>query len=422
MSKNIEFMRWAKELFPFNRSITGEGVRRTFNYIKKNINTNFKVKKVNSNKKFYDWKIPKEWKIKNAFIAEDNGKKICDFKENNLHLIGYSQKINKVLNYEDLKKKIYFLKNKPNSIPYLTTYYKKNWGFCMRYKDFKKINKKKKYKVFIDSHFFNGKMNYAELIKKGKSKKEILIVSYICHPSMANNELSGPLVLSALSKVLKPSKYTVRLLLIPETIGAIAYIKLNYLHLKKNLVAGFNLTCLGDKGDFTIISSKEENTYSDKIADRVLKKSKFKKLSFLKRGSNERQFGCQNLGLPFVTICRTRFKDFKEYHTSDDNLKIISEKSLRGSLKKITEIVDEIQNNKIYEKRIFCEPFFTKHGLMRGTRNKFSEFENKISNISAYADRNYDLYDLSKKLKISLKETEKLCILLEKKNILYEFK
>ena len=265
-------------------------------------------------------------------------------------------------------------------------------------------------------------MNYAELIKKGKSKKEILIVSYICHPSMANNELSGPLVLSALSKVLKPSKYTVRLLLIPETIGAIAYIKLNYLHLKKNLVAGFNLTCLGDKGDFTIISSKEENTYSDKIADRVLKKSKFKKLSFLKRGSNERQFGCQNLGLPFVTICRTRFKDFKEYHTSDDNLKIISEKSLRGSLKKITEIVDEIQNNKIYEKRIFCEPFFTKHGLMRGTRNKFSEFENKISNISAYADRNYDLYDLSKKLKISLKETEKLCILLEKKNILYEFK
>ena len=148
MSKNIEFMRWAKELFPFNRSITGEGVRRTFNYIKKNINTNFKVKKVNSNKKFYDWKIPKEWKIKNAFIAEDNGKKICDFKENNLHLIGYSQKINKVLNYKDLKKKIYFLKNKPNSIPYLTTYYKKNWGFCMRYKDFKKINKKKKIQSF----------------------------------------------------------------------------------------------------------------------------------------------------------------------------------------------------------------------------------------------------------------------------------
>tara|TARA_B100000029_G_C17477637_1_gene924361 strand:- start:588 stop:1307 length:720 start_codon:yes stop_codon:yes gene_type:complete len=239
---------------------------------------------------------------------------------------------------------------------------------------------------------------------------------------MANNELSGPLVLSALSKVLKPSKYTVRLLLIPETIGAIAYIKLNYSHLKKNLVAGFNLTCLGDKGNFTIISSKEENTYSDKIANRVLKKSKFKKLSFLKRGSNERQFGCQNLGLPFVTICRTRFKDFKEYHTSDDNLKILSEKSLWGSLKKIMKIVDEIQNNKIYEKRIFCEPFFTKYGLMRGTRTKFSKFENKISNISAYADRNYDLYDLSKKLKISLKETEKLCILLEKKNILFEFK
>jgi len=423
MKKKIEFMKWAEDLFPINRSITGDGVKQTFNYIRKNIGSNFKIRKVKSNKSFYDWKVPKEWSIKDAYIMNENGKKICDFKNNNLHIIGYSQKIKKTLNYKNLKKNIYYLKKQPNSIPYLTSYYKKSWGFCMKYKDFKKINRKQKYKVLIDSKFFNGHMNYAELVLKGKSKKEILIVSYICHPSMANNELSGPLVVSALPKVLKSSKYTIRLLLIPETIGAVAYIKMNYKHLKRNLIAGFNLTCVGDKGPFTLISSKEENTYADKIAFRVLKKTnKFKKMPFLKRGSNERQFGCQNLGLPFVTICRTRFKDYKQYHTSEDNLKIISEKNLRFSLSNIAKIIDEIQKNTIFCKNNICEPFFTKYKLMRTIRNKFSKFEKKISDISAFVDRNYDIEELSVKTGISYKETEKLCLLLKRKNILFEFK
>ena len=184
-------------------------------------------------------------------------------------------------------------------------------------------------------------------------------MSYICHPSMANNELSGPLVIMALSKILKPSKYSIRLLLIPETIGAIAYINKNYRKLKKNLIAGFNLTCVGDNGPFTLISSKEGNTYADKIANRVLAKTrKYKKLSFLERGSNERQFGCQNLDFSFVTICRTRFTDFKEYHTSDDNLDKISEINLKKTLRQIFLIIKEIQNNKIFIKKMNCEPFF----------------------------------------------------------------
>ena len=170
-----------------------------------------------------------------------------------------------------------------------------------------------------------------------------MICSYICHPSLANNELSGPLVLTALSKILKPSKYTIKLLLIPETIGAIAYIKKNLNFLKQNLVAGINISCVGDKGKFSLISSLSESTYADKVSLRILKKRNFKKYSFLDRGSNERQFGCQNLNLPFVTICRSRFGDYKQYHTSADNLKILSEKNLRESTILIRDIIYEIQ-------------------------------------------------------------------------------
>ena len=370
----------------------------------------------------FDWKVPYEWNISKAYIDEIDGKRICDFKDNNLHIVGYSKNIKKIMSFRKLKHKIHYIKNKPDSIPYLTSYYKRDWGFCLSYNNFKKMKKNKKYRVVIDASYFKGNLNYSELLIKGKSKKEILVISYICHPSMANNELSGPLVVMALSKVLRPSKYTVRLILIPETIGAIAYIKKNFLRLKKNLVAGFNLSCVGDKGPFTLISSKEENTYADKVARRVLsKKKKFRNVSFLKRGSNERQFGCQNLNFPFVTICRTRFGDFSEYHTSDDNLKIISESNLKETLKQMLKIIEEIQKNKIYTKNLNCEPFFTKYNLVRSSRNKANNKERDIFDIAAYVDRNYDEYELTKLLakpKKNIKENLKTLI---KNKIIKEF-
>jgi len=415
-------MNWAIELFPINRSITGDGLRSTIKFIQKKINQNFKKKKIKTNTKVYDWKIPKEWSVKKAFIIDTKGNKICDFKDNNLHLLGYSTKINKVMTFERLKKNIFYIKKQPNSIPYLTSYYKNNWGFSLKYNQFKKLKKNRKYKVVIDSKHFNGNLEYTELLIKGKSKKEILIVSYICHPSMANNELSGPLVVMALSKILKPQKYSVRLLLIPETIGAIAYIRKNYSNLKNNLIAGFNLTCVGDKGPFSLISSKEENTYADKIAKRILSKTKkFKIFPFLKKGSNERQFGCQNLNLPFVTICRTRFGDYKEYHTSDDNLKFINEKNLRKSLVQILLIINEIQKNKIYVKQLNCEPFFSKHSLVKSIRREANKSEKNLFNISAYADKNSDENDLASKLGIKIKDIKKNIEILKKKKILREF-
>lgn len=420
--KSTNMMTWAKILFPINRSITGEGLRKTIKFIKEKVNKKFKKKRIKSGIKVFDWKIPSEWKVTSAYIKNINGKKICDFKDNNLHILGYSTKINKILSYNQLKKNIFYSKNNPGAIPYYTSYYKKNWGFCLSYNKFKKLNKKSKYKVVIDSSHFKGHLDYTELVVKGKSSKEILFVSYICHPSMANNELSGPLVIMALSKLLRPMKYTVRLVLIPETIGAIAYIKLNFSRLKKNLIAGFNLTCVGDKGPFSLISSKEGNTYSDKIAKRILSKTpNFKELSFLKRGSNERQFGCQNLGLPFVTICRTRFGDYKQYHSSNDNLKIINETNLKDSLKKIVSIVEEIQQNKIFCKTVNCEPFFSRYKLARTTRKFYNSDESDLFNLCAYVDRNYDEIELAKLLGKSRNHISKKIKILEKNKIIQEF-
>ena len=413
--KSIVMMKWANSLFPINRSITGAGLRQTINYIKK-INKNFKKKKIKSNTKVFDWKIPNEWKITSAYIKHIDGEKICDFKDNNLHILGYSTKINKILTFKQLKKNIFYSKKNPKAIPYYTSYYKKNWGFCLSYNKFKKIKKNSKYKVVINSSHFRGQLDYTELVIKGKSSKEILLVSYICHPSMANNELSGPLIIMALSKILRPMKYTIRLVLIPETIGAIAYIKLNFSRLKKNLIAGFNLTCVGDNGPFTLISSKEGNTYSDKIAKRILDKTpKFKVLSFLSRGSNERQFGCQNLNLPFVTICRKRFGDYKEYHTSADNLEILNYTTIKETVNFIKKIVFEINRNEIYKKNYFCEPFLSKANLI----NNFGTLENikknnrkSISNFLAYVDKSHDLTSLKKKIKVE--NIKKLAKALEK--------
>ena len=391
---DYKLKKWISDIFYFNRSITGSGTLKTLKYIKKNINQNFVIKNFKSGEKVYDWKIPKQWEIKEAYINCEN-KKICDFKDNNLHIVGYSHPIKKKLNYNQIKKKINTLKSIPDAIPYVTSYYKKNWGFCMKYNEFKKLDKKKKYDVLIDSKIFSGKMNYSEMTIRGKTKKTILIISYICHPSMANNELSGVSIVAALSKIIKNPYYTYKLLLIPETIGAIAYIKKNENELKKNLVAGFNLTCCGDKGSLSSISSIYKNTYSDIIINRLSKSYKnFKIFSFLERGSNERQFGCQNLQLSFCTIMRSKFGEYKYYHTSKDNLELISEKSLKDTLKFMVKIIAEIEDNRIYVKNITGEPFLTKYNLINTTsffqKNK-NLLKKYILNIVAYSSKNLDV-------------------------------
>ena len=420
--KKIDFISWAKVLFPINRSLTGKGNIETLKYIEKFSNKKFKIKYFKTNEKYFDWKIPKEWEIKQAYIKDENNNEICNFKKNNLHVVGYSYPINKKTTLDNVKNNIFYDKTLPNAVPYITSYYKKFWGFCLSYNEFKKLKPKKKYLFFIDSKLFKGKMHYSELLIKGKSKKEILICSYICHPSMANNELSGPLVITALAKFLKSKKYSVRLVLIPETIGAVAYINKNLNHLKKNLVAGFNLTCCGDNSELSYIKSKNENTYADNIVKRLF--PKIKSFNFMDRGSNERQFGCQNLNFPFITICRSKFGKYKEYHTSADNLNIIKNKNLNDTYKKMLKIIDEIQNSKIHNKKKFCEPYLTKYNLtntLSKKENKYNKFSKNLREILAYSDQNTDEKELSKLLKIKISEIKVFNKILNKNKLIKEF-
>ena len=330
------------KIFLINRSITGPGVRQTLKELK-NICKNLKLKSYPSNLKVFDWKIPLEWQIKDAFIISPNGKKLCEFKKNNLHVVGYSSPIKKVLSLNALKKKLHSIKELPNAIPYITTYYKRDWGFCITENEKKKL-KSGKYKAVIDTKFIKGNLNFGEIILKGKSNKEIFLSTNICHPSLANNELSGPAILIFLAKWLssRKNKYTYRIVFLPETIGSIAYLFHKKEELKLNVIAGFNVVCVGDDRTYSYVPSRNGNSLSDKVALAVLKSKNlnFKKYKWSDRGSDERQYCSPNIDLPIASLCRSKYGEYKEYHNSLDDLKkVVTPKGLDESFKLLKETI-----------------------------------------------------------------------------------
>ena len=254
------------KLYPLNRSLTGRGVRSTLSIIKKEF-PKLKIKKIKAGKKVFDWNIPPEWNVTNAYVLDKNRKKIIDFKKNNLHLVGYSIPTNKHLSKKELFANLFFLRKQAKAIPYITSYYKRRWGFCISYDQYRSLNKQytknDKFKAVIEANLNkNGCLNYGEIILKGASKKEILISTYICHPSMANNELSGPIVSMGLINYFQNKKLskTLRFIFIPETIGSIAYICKNIKYLKQNVIGGYNLSCIGDERQHSCMFSKYQNS------------------------------------------------------------------------------------------------------------------------------------------------------------------
>ena len=419
--KNSMYL-WASDLFPITRSITGPGVRETLKYIKKLI-PDLKIHSVKSGKKFFDWTVPKEWFPNEAWIKNKKGDLIIDFKKNNLHLVGYSHSINKWMDIKELNKHLFSLPEQPNAIPYVTSYYKRQWGFCIKDKQRKKL-KKTDYHVYIDAPLKSGVLNYGEIILNGKSKKEILLSTYICHPSLANNEISGPVVATALTRWIKKIKnryYTYRIIFIPETIGSIIYISKNLNKLKNNVVAGFNITCVGDNKNYSYIPSRNENTLADKIALNVLKFTdpNFKKYSWLDRGSDERQYCSPGVDLPVVTICRSKFGEYKEYHTSLDNLNFISSEGLETSLELFKKIIQNLELNEIPKNLITCEPHLSSKNIYPtlSIKNNYEQIQ-KIMDIITYSDGYNDLIDISNKINVPIWELVDHVKKLKKKKIL----
>ena len=354
-------------LYKINRSITGEGVRQTLAILKEFI-PDLSINEVDTGTKVFDWVVPKEWKVNNAYIVTPSGKKICSFKDNNLHLLGYSAPMHTKLNLSDLQNNLYSLPDQPTAIPYVTSYYKETWGFCLSQQQRNSLEEGE-YEVFIDSKLFDGSLSYGELLIKGRLDKEIFISTYVCHPSMANNELSGPTVVTFLAKWLlekKKPEYTYRIVFVPETIGSITYLSQNYKDMKNKIFAGFNVSCVGDDRAYSYLPSRKGNTISDLIAKHVLKwiDPNFIVYNWLDRGSDERQYCAPGIDLPIASILRTKYGQYSEYHTSLDNLgNVVTPQGLNGGYWALRRAIEAIETNKKYKVTVFCEPQMSKRGL-----------------------------------------------------------
>ena len=420
-----EIYDFAQELWPINRSITGNGVNQTLKILRK-YNQNLKIIKFKSGTKVFDWTIPNEWIVKEAWIKNDKGKKIINFDDNNLHLVGYSVPVKKKLFLKQFVKKLHFYKHQPKAIPYVTSYYKKNWGFCLSYNQFKKLNKKIKYEIHINSQHKKGYLQCAEIYIPGKSKKEILFSTYICHPSMANNELSGPLVSTFLSRWLKNKKnrkWSYRFLFVPETIGSIAYLSKKFKKMKENIIAGYVLNCIGDERAYSFLPSKFNNTLSDNVARNVLKKrvKSFKEYSWLDSRSDEIQFCSPGIGLPIASLMRSKYGSYPEYHSSLDTFgKVVTEKGLNQSLNLLKNIVRSIEESSFPIAKFKCEPQLGKRGLYPNLskKNSINHDTRLIQYFLSYSDGTNSVSDIAKKCKSPLKKILEIQKLLEKKKLI----
>ncbi len=404
-----EIHKFARKLWPINRSITGEGVRETLRIISKHLPA-LEIKSVPSGTQVFDWNIPKEWSVKEAYIITPSGEKICDFSKNNLHLVGYSVPFEGSVSFNELKKHLHTLSDQPNAIPYVTSYYEERWGFCLTQEQFDTLNNGI-YKIVINASLFNGELNYGELLIKGKSDKEIFLSTYICHPSMANNELSGPTVVTFLAKFLQEigeTDYSYRIIFIPETIGSITYLSHNYKDMKNKIFAGFNVSCIGDERAYSYIPSRNGKTISDLIAKHVLKwiDPNFIEYSWLDRGSDERQYGAPGIDLPIASILRTKHGKYPEYHTSLDNLEnVVTPKGLDGGYWAIRKAIEAIERNKNYKATILCEPQMGKRGLYKTLSKKGRDEEvDLMMNFISLCDGQTSLLKIAENLNIPIWE------------------
>ena len=417
-----------KELFPICRSLTGQGNKKTLAIIKKTTGK-LKIHKFRSGTKVYDWRVPEEWNVNDAYIIDKFNKKIIDFKKNNLHLVGYSTPQKRIVKKKQILRHIHSLPKQPNAIPYVTSYYKKYWGFCLSDKKKKSINSNysnnDKFKVVIDTKFNkNGQMLVGEYLIKGKSSQEIFISTYLCHPSLANDNLSGILVsLSLINhfKKIKNLKKTLRFVFLPETIGSIAYLNKNLHTLKKNVIGGFNLTCLGNEAHHSFIPSKYGRSPSDFALIETYKKLKIKpkKYSFLERGSDERQYNSPGIDLPITNVFRSKFGKFPEYHTSLDNFNFVTSKALNESFKVIKKSIETLVKKSYPKSQILCEPHMSKRGMYPTISKKNNIYLSKnLLNFLQYSDGYNDLASISKLIKLSLRKTKNCSKLLSKYSLI----
>jgi len=390
---------WASVLFPIARSLTGPGIRETLEYLK-DLLPALEIQSIASGSSVFDWIVPDEWTIHSAYIEDEVGQKIIDFANNNLHVVGYSERVDQWLDLEVLDEHLYSLPDQPNAIPYVTSYYQRRWGFCLSHNMRERL-KPGRYRAVIDSELKPGVLNYGELLIPGKSDEEVFISTYVCHPSMANNELSGPVVTTAIAQwiqALPERRYTYRIVFIPETIGSLVYLSRHLDHLKQHVIAGFNVTCIGDERAYSYLPSRAGDTLSDQAAKHVLRHidPQFVNYSWLDRGSDERQYCAPGVDLPIATIMRSKYGEYPEYHTSLDDLNLVTPAGLKGGYLALKLALEVIEQNILPNITVLGEPQLGKRGLYPNiSRNRLGGGTQALMNLLTYCDGKRTLLEIA---------------------------
>ncbi|MFB9628747.1 DUF4910 domain-containing protein [Nonomuraea helvata] len=395
-----------ERLYPICRSITGDGVRRTLEIVGEHLPLT--VTEVPTGTEVLDWNVPKEWNIRDAYVKDLSGRRVIDFQESNLHVVGYSVPVSGTYTLEELRPRLHTLPDQPDLVPYRTSYYVETWGFCLSQNALDALGEGP-YEVLIDSTLEDGSLTVAEHVVPGRLPDEVVISCHVCHPSLANDNLAGVAVAVALALKLKEPRYTYRFLFMPGTIGAITWLARNRerVHL---IAAGLTLACAGDPGSLTYKRSRRGDAEIDQAVEQVLEDRPHRVLDFSPYGYDERQFCSPGFNLPFGGLTRTPYAGYPEYHTSGDNPGFVTPEAMEDTLDVLTQVVGVLEGNRTYVNLSpYGEPQLGRRGLYGslGGRSDTKQAQMAMLWVLNLSDGEHSLLDIARRSELPFAAVER---------------